>query len=308
MRPKLSDSYGQTLATGVPVAADATEGIDMEQQSTVLDPIKTKHRAMWALGDYDRIATEVISELGGVLVAAADVRPGERVLDVAAGSGNASLPAAIAGGRVVATDLTPELVEIGRQRSVAQGLDIAWQEADAEHLGFADAEFDVVLSCVGVMFAPFHQPVADELVRVTRAGGRIALINWTPSGFIGQLFATMKPFAAAPPPGATPGPRWGDEEHVRSLFGDAVSELHAEPRTLRVDRFKSGKEFRDFFASFYGPTIAAYRNVADDPDRTGALDRALVDLADAHGAASGVMEWEYLLVVAKVANVADAER
>jgi hypothetical protein len=125
------------------------------------------------------------------------------------------------------------------------------------------------------------------------------------SGFIEQLFATMKPFAAAPPPGATPGPRWGDEEHVRSLFGDAVSELHAEPRMLRVDRFKSGKEFRDFFASFYGPTIAAYRNVADDPDRTDALDRALVDLADAHGAASGVMEWEYLLVVAKVA---DAER
>jgi SAM-dependent methyltransferase len=277
----------------------------MEQQSTVLDPIKTKHRAMWALGDYDRIATEVISDLGGVLVSAAGVRPGDRVLDVAAGSGNASLSAATAGGRVVATDLVPELLEIGRQRAADQGMDIAWQEADAEHLGFADSEFDVVLSCVGVMFAPFHQPVADELVRVTRPGGRIALINWTPSGFIGQLFATMKPFVAAPPPGATPGPLWGDENHVRSLFGDCVTDLRAERKTLRVDRFKSATEFRNFFASFYGPTIAAYRNVADDPDRTDALDRALVDLAIEHGAADGLMEWEYLLVVAKVA---DAER
>ena len=154
----------------------------MEQQSIVLDPIKTKHRAMWALGDYDRIATEVIYELGGALVDAASVQPGELVLDVAAGSGNASLPAAIAGARVVATDLTPELVQIGRERAAAHALDITWQEADAEHLPFADGEFDVVLSCVGVMFAPFHQPVADELVRVTRAGGRIGLINWTPSG------------------------------------------------------------------------------------------------------------------------------
>src|SRR6202042_1710550 len=111
--------------------------------------------------------TEVIYELGDVLVDAASVQPGEYVLDVAAGSGNASLPAAIAGGRVVATDLTPELVQIGSERSAAHGLDINWQEADAEHLPFSDDEFDVVLSCVGVMFAPFHQPVADELIRVT---------------------------------------------------------------------------------------------------------------------------------------------
>jgi ubiquinone/menaquinone biosynthesis C-methylase UbiE len=269
-------------------------------ESIVLDPIKTKHRAMWALGDYDRIATEVIDELGGVLVDAASIQPGEHVLDVAAGSGNASLPAAIAGARVVATDLTPELVQIGRERSAAQGLAINWQEADAEHLPFGDDEFDVVLSCVGVMFAPFHQPVADELIRVTRPGGRVALINWTPSGFIGQLFATMKPFNPPPPAGATPGPLWGDEAHVRSLFGDAVTELHAERRKLRVDRFASAAEFREFFASFYGPTIAAYRNIADDPERIAALDAALVDLANSFGAASGTMEWEYLLVVATV--------
>lgn len=214
------------------------------------------------------VPQKVVGELGGVLVTAARVQPGERVLDVAAGSGNASLPAAAAGASVVATDLTPELVEIGRQRAASQGLDVAWREADAEHLGFDNAEFDVVMSCVGVMFAPFHQPVADELARVTRPGGRIALINWTPQGFIGQMFAAMKPFAPAPPAGATPGPLWGDEDHVRSLFGDFVADLRAERRILRVDRFTSGSEFRDFFASFYGPTIAACRNVADDPDRS----------------------------------------
>jgi ubiquinone/menaquinone biosynthesis C-methylase UbiE len=122
------------------------------------DPIKSKHRAMWALGDYDRVAVEVVGGLGPALVEAADIRPGDRVLDVAAGSGNASLPAAARGAQVVATDLTPELIETGRHRSVAQGLSVSWQGADADHLPFADDQFDVTLSCVGVMFAPFHHP------------------------------------------------------------------------------------------------------------------------------------------------------
>src|SRR6476619_1084035 len=199
-------------------------------QAEILDPIKQKHRAMWALGDYDVVATDVVSELGPTIVDAAGITPGTRVLDVAAGSGNASLPAAAAGGQVVASDLTPELLEIGRHRAAGQGLDIEWVEADAEHLPFDDGDFDTVLSCVGVMFAPFHQPVADELVRVTKPGGRIALVNWTPEGFIGQLFAAMKPFAAAPPPGATPGPLWGDPDHVRTLFDGKVSELRTERR------------------------------------------------------------------------------
>jgi SAM-dependent methyltransferase len=265
---------------------------------TALDPIKAKHRAMWALGDYDRVSTEVVAELGTVLVEAAAVRPGDRVLDVAAGSGNASLPAAAVGAQVVATDLTPELLQIGRDRAEQRGLDITWQEADAEHLGFADGQFDVTMSSVGVMFAPFHQPVADELARVTRPGGTIALINWTPTGFIGQLFATMKPFVPAPPPGASPGPLWGDEDHVRSLFGANVTQLRAERRKLPIDVFGSGAEFRDYFASTYGPTIAAYRNIADDPDRIAALDSALENLANDHGAKEGRMDWEYLLVVA----------
>lgn len=272
----------------------------MTQPASTLDPIKAKHRAMWALGDYDRVATEVVAPLGRVLVTAAGIEPGDQVLDVAAGSGNASLPAAVAGGRVTATDLTPELIEIGRQRAVQQGLPVTWQEADAEHLPFPAGQFDITMSCLGVMFAPFHQPVADQLVRVSRPGGRIAVLNWTPEGFIGQLSAAMEPFAAAPPPGATPGPRWGDAEHVRALFGAAVTDLRAERGLLPVQRFGSAEEFRQFFATCYGPTIAAYRNVADDPDRTAALDRALTELARRFQAEDGAMDWEYLVVTAEV--------
>ena len=264
-----------------------------------LDATKTKHRAMWALGDYDRVATEVVAPLGRTLADAAGIGPGQDVLDVAAGSGNASLPAAETGASVTATDLTPELLQIGRERS--RGLEITWQEADAEHLPFPDQSFDAVLSCVGVMFAPFHQPVCDELVRVTRPGGRVALINWTPRGFIGQLFAALKPFVPDPPAGASPGPLWGDESHVRELFGERVEELTLERRTLPVSHFGSGADFRDYFAAYYGPTIAAYRNVADDPERTRELDDALVAVAERFGAATGAMEWEYLLAVAPVA-------
>jgi ubiquinone/menaquinone biosynthesis C-methylase UbiE len=262
-----------------------------------LDPIKTKHRAMWALGNYDHVASQVVGGVGPRIVEAAGVTDGQRVLDVAAGSGNASLPAARTGAHVVATDLTPELLETGRQRAAAEGLRLDWAEADAEHLPYDDGEFDTVLSAIGVMFAPFHQPVADELVRVTRSGGTIAVLNWTPQGFIGQMFATMKPYAAAPPPGASPGPLWGTEAHVRDLFGDRVTSLTATTEELDVDRFTTGTEFRDFFKSYYGPTIAAYRNIADDPARVAEHDQALADLGDRY-LHEGHMPWEYLLVVA----------
>ena len=262
-----------------------------------LDPIKTKHRAMWALGNYDNVASEVVHGVGPRIVEAAGVTGDQYVLDVAAGSGNASIPAARTGAHVVATDLTPELLETGRQRVDGEGLDITWAEADAEHLPYADAEFDTVLSAIGVMFAPFHQPVADELVRVTKPGGTIALVNWTPEGFIGQMFAAMKPYAATPPPGASPGPLWGNEAHVRELFGDRVAMLTATREELDVDRFATGAEFRDFFKSYYGPTIAAYRNIADDPARVAELDQVLADLGDRY-LSDGHMPWGYLLVVA----------
>lgn len=262
--------------------------------------LKAKHRAMWALGDYPAVATEVISSLGPVLVEAAGVRAGDRVLDIAAGSGNVAIPAALTGARVVASDLTPELFETGRKNAAAQGVELEWREADAEALPFADAEFDAVLSCVGIMFAPHHQPSADELLRVCRRGGTIGLLSWTPEGFIGQMFATMKPYAPPPPPGAQPPPLWGREEHVRELLGDRVIGVTAGLGKLQVDRFASAEEFRDFFKACYGPTIAVYRAIAEDPERVAALDRELVELARRHGFDDGttVMDWEYLLLTA----------
>ena len=149
-------------------------------------------------------ASEVIAELGPVLVAASGIGRGDRVLDVAAGSGNAAVPAALTGAEVVASDLTPELFAAGREFAARRGVELTWEEGDAEALPYPDGEFDVVLSCVGVMFAPHHQQAADELVRVCRPGGTIGLISWTPTGFVGELFRTMKPYVPPPPPGAQP--------------------------------------------------------------------------------------------------------
>ncbi len=266
--------------------------------------LKARHRAMWALGDYPAVATEVIAELGPTLVAAVAVTSGERLLDVAAGSGNVALPAARVGARVTASDLTPELLEAGRAQSAAEGLAIAWETGDAEALPYADHSFDVTTSSVGVMFAPHHQPAADELVRVTRPGGRIGLISWTPAGFIGQMFATMKPYAPPPPPGASPAPLWGDESHVRQLLGQRVRDVLVTTRLLRVAQFATAEAFRDYFTINYGPTIAVHRSLADQPERQAGLDRDLLELAQRAGTVQDgrmIMEWEYLLVTAVVA-------
>ena len=263
--------------------------------------LKARHRAMWELGNYAAVADEVIPSLGDVLVQACAVASGDRVLDVAAGTGNAAIPAAVAGAEVVAGDLAPELLETGRQLAEKQGVDIEWRELDAEALPFDDASFDVVMSCVGVMFAPHHQASADELVRVCRSGGRIGLLSWTPEGFIGQMFATMKPYSPPPPPGAQPPPLWGDESHVRELLGDNVTDVVAKRQKLEVSRFAKPEDFRDFFKATYGPTIAVYRNIADDPDRVAALDGELADLArrfDRGGDDAAVTDWEYLLLTA----------
>ena len=265
--------------------------------------LKARHRAMWALGDYAAVATEVIAELGPTLVEAVAVEAGERLLDVATGSGNVVLPAARVGARVTASDLTPELLEVGRRQSSSEGLEIAWETGDAEALPYADHTFDVTTSCVGVMFAPHHQPAADELVRVTRPGGRMGLIAWTPAGFIGQMFATMKPYAPPPPPGASPAPLWGDEGHVRGLLSDRVRDLRAGRRQLRVTHFATAEAFRDYFKINYGPTIAVYRSLADQPDRQAELDHDLAELGRRFGTVRDgvmIMDWEYLLVTATV--------
>ncbi len=265
--------------------------------------LKARHRALWALGDYPGVAALIIPHLGGELVDACDIRPGQRVLDVAAGNGNAAIPAVRAGAEVVASDLTPSLLSSGaalaEQVLTADELDrLTWREADAEALPFETASFDTVLSCVGVMFAPHHQRSAAEILRVCRPGGTIGLLNWTPGGFLGQLLATLKPYVAPPPAGSQPPPLWGAEGHVRDLFGAEVTDVSVATPSVAVDCFPDGAAFRDYFKSAYGPTIAAYRGLADDPKRTSDLDNDLAALADRH-LAGGQMRWEYLLFVAR---------
>jgi ubiquinone/menaquinone biosynthesis C-methylase UbiE len=260
--------------------------------------LKAKHAAMWASGSYPTVVDEVVHTLGGTLVETVDVRPGQRVLDVAAGTGTSAIPSARRGAEVIATDLTPELLDVGRAAADSEGLDLTWQTADAEALPFGDGEFDVVLSSIGVMFAPHHQLAADELIRVCRPGGTIGVLSWTPNGFIGQLFATMKPYAPPPPPGASPAPLWGSVEHVRGLFGERVHDFVARQEALRVDRFADGAQFRDFMKANYGPTIAVYRFLADDAEKVAALDADMAALGDRF-LDNGVMPWEYLIVTAR---------
>jgi SAM-dependent methyltransferase len=267
---------------------------------TALDgELKKKHATMWAWGDYPRLTVDLISDLGPRLVEFSGIGAGQRVLDVAAGSGNASIPAAALGAQVVASDLTPELLSAGEKKAADLGVSLTWEVADAENLPYPDADFDAVISSVGVMFAPHHQAAADELVRVLRPGGTLGLLSWTPTGFIGQMFATMKPYAAPPPPGAQPPPLWGDLEHLTGLLGDRARDVNAVTETLRVAAFATPEEFRDYFKACYGPTIGVYKNIADDPGQVAALDLELADLARRHWNDDGSMDWEYLLVAAR---------
>jgi SAM-dependent methyltransferase len=215
---------------------------------------------MWASGDYPSMVETFLLPLGPRLVEACGIGPGMKVLDVAAGTGNASLPAAEAGAQVTASDLTPELLDAGRARAEAQGLELEWVEADAEHLPFEDASYDVVMSSIGAMFAPHHREVADELVRVCRPGGTIGLLSWTPEGMIGALFRTMGPFAPPPPPGAQPPPLWGSEDHVAELFGDRVDWRTLERYDLEITAFEKPQDYATHFKERYGPTIAAIGN------------------------------------------------
>ncbi|MCW2513653.1 MAG: ubiE 5 [Mycobacterium sp.] len=261
--------------------------------------LEAKHRALWALGDYGAIADRVVAPLGPTLVSATGVGRGDRVLDVAAGTGNAAIAAAAVGAEVTASDLCPRLLEEGRAIATQKGIALDWREANAEALPFADGEFDAVLSCIGVMFAPHHQQSADELLRVCRPGGRIGLLSWTPEGFIGRLFATMKPYVAPPPAGVSAPPLWGSEDHVRALLGDRVTDVVTERRGLPVTSFADGERFREYFKANYGPTIAAYRGLGDDETRIKALDADIDRLADGSlSSGTSTMEWEYLVVVA----------
>ena len=261
--------------------------------------LKARHRAMWASGDYASMVETWLLPLGDVLVDASAVGPGLRVLDVGAGTGNEAIRAARRGASVTASDLTPELLEAGRRRAEADGLALEWTQADAERLPFADASFDVVMSCIGAMFAPRHGRVADELVRVCRPGGTIALLSWTPESLVGALFRTMGPFAPPPPPGAQPPPLWGSEAHLDELFGDRVTFTTRRRGALAVTAFERARDFAQHFRTHYGPTMAVRAN-AQRTDREMQLDEALDRIFDDSNRGSGdraLFEVEYLLAV-----------
>jgi ubiquinone/menaquinone biosynthesis C-methylase UbiE len=266
----------------------------------VTDPeVIARHRAMWATGDYPSMVETFLLPLGPRLVEMCAIGPGMRVLDVAAGTGNASIPAAKTGADVTASDLTPELLEAGRARAQAEGVELEWTEANAEQLPFEDASFDVVMSSIGAMFAPRHQAVADELVRVCRPGGTIGMLNWTPEGMIGGLFRTMGPFAPPPPPGATPAPQWGSEDHVRELFGDRVDFRTLDREMLEITAFQHPHDYGTHFKERYGPTIAAQANARrnDQEAEFNAAVDAFCDEWNLGSEDAARFEQEYLVVV-----------
>ena len=272
---------------------------------TTADPerqAKAATRQAWALGDYHRFAKATVWQVGPILIDACGVGPGQRVLDVAAGTGNTAIRAAQAGAEVVASDLTPENFEAGRDEAGAQGVELEWVEADAEALPFPDGDFDVVTSSFGAIFAPHHQTVADEMLRVCRPGGTIGILAFTPEGLISDFFGALVPYMPPPPPGALPPPLWGSEEHVRELFGDRTESLEMT-RGEYVERADTPHAYREFFKETFGPVVASYVSLSDQPDQVEALDRDLLEFATRsnRGAPNGVAEYayEYLLVVAR---------
>jgi SAM-dependent methyltransferase len=261
--------------------------------------LKGRHRTMWASGDYASMVETFLLPLGPRLVEACGIESGMRVLDVAAGTGNASIPAAERGAKVTASDLTPELLEAGRRVAESDGLDLEWVEADAENLPFEGQSFDVVMSSIGAMFAPHHKDVADELVRVCRPGGTIGLLSWTPEGMLGALFRTMGPFAPPPPPGAQPPPLWGSEEHLRELFGERVDWRTLERDVLEITAFERPGDYGEHFKERYGPTIAARAN-AEKNGREAEFDEALDQFCEEWNRGTvedARFEKEYLLAI-----------
>jgi ubiquinone/menaquinone biosynthesis C-methylase UbiE len=259
-----------------------------------LASIKSRQQSAWGSGDYAMIGT-TLQIVGEMLCEAVDLRSGQRVLDVAAGNGNATLAAARRFADVVSTDYVGALLERGRERARADRLPIVFQEADAENLPFADASFDVVLSTFGVMFTPNQQQAANEMIRVCRPGGKIGLANWTPEGFIGRLFKTIGK-CVPPAPGMKSPALWGTKAHLDSLFG-AKGTVATESKNFAF-RYKSPKHWLEVFRGYYGPVLKAF--AAIDPKAREALEADLYALLDEFNVAKDgtlVVPSEYLEVV-----------
>ena len=257
--------------------------------------LKTRQQTAWASGDYAVIGT-TLQLVGELLAEACDLRCDEQVLDVAAGNGNATLAAARRGCKVISTDYVAALLERGAERARAEHLVVSFQEADAEALPFKDASFDAVLSTFGVMFSPDQATVAAELARVCRPGGRIGLANWTPQGFIGQVFKILG-HHLPPPAGVQPPSRWGVEANLHPLFGETAIAIAVTPRIFNF-RYRSAAHFIEVFRTWYGPIYKAF--AALPADGAAALERDLTDLLNKMnraGSASLVVPSEYLEIV-----------
>jgi ubiquinone/menaquinone biosynthesis C-methylase UbiE len=265
--------------------------------------LKARTRAMWALGNYHNFATTLLWELGAELVTACGISAGQRVLDVAAGTGNVAIRAAEEGARVIASDLTPENFEAGRREARARGVGLDWVEADAEALPFRGGEFDVVTSSLGAIFAPHHQTVADELLRVCRPGGTIGMIALVPVGITVDLFDIIERYARSAVVASASPLEWGREEHVREMFGDRLESLDFRRERFVLGRFGDPAEFRDFMKANHPMVVALYRELADEPARVAALDREFLEAAtrDRNGSVEAAHGYdsECLLIVAR---------
>jgi len=281
--------------TSQPTAAATSAPSRNPSDAVDFGAIKQRQQSTWASGDYAIIGT-TLQIVGELLAEAADVRADERVLDVAAGNGNASLAAARRFAQVTSTDYVPELLDRGAARARAEGLQIAFQVADAEKLEFTDDAFDVALSTFGVMFAPDQERAAGELLRVTRSGGRIGLASWTPEGFIGDLFRVIARFSP-PPPGVRSPMLWGSEPHIVHLFGAHAADIRCERRYFQF-RYRSAAHWIQMFRSFYGPTHRLYGALdSEQQARLSASITELLERLNTGGPRSLVVPGEYLEVV-----------
>ncbi len=267
-----------------------------QPQAPDTNALKERQRKIWTAGEYARIGNP-IAIMGELLCEAVDLRSGDKVLDVATGSGNTALSAARRFCEATGVDYVPELIEHAKQRAAAEGLGVAFEVGDAENLPYPDASFDVVLSTLGVMFTPNQEKAASELLRVCRPGGKVGLANWTPDGYVGNMFRIVgKHFP--PPPGIKSPPLWGTEERLRELLGDGISSLDVKRRTY-VFRYPSAGHFIEHFRSYYGLMNKAFESL--DPDGREGLEsdlRQLIAEWNVSGDGTAVLPSDYLEVVA----------
>lgn len=272
------------------------DNVTDQSQVPNLSAIKDRQQKTWTSGNYARVGNTLVI-MGELLCEAVDVHAGDKVLDVATGSGNTAISAARRFCDVTGIDYVPELIEHARKCAKVEGMEITFDVGDAEDLPYPDASFDVVLSTLGVMFAPNQEKVAEELLRVCRSGGKIGLANWTPDGFIGNMFRTLGKHVP-PPPGIKPPPLWGTEERLRELLGEGVASLEVTRRSYMF-RYPSAGHFVEYFRSYYGPTLKAFESL--DPEGQEALADELEELStrwNISGDATLIVPSDYLEVVA----------